>query len=111
VESPLARYADWLGGEIRRNDAFAMVQAGQALSRFHARGCAGSLDIRAGMSITTRDHLVKPARQRELAALLDAEVIEIVADHLVAWLDHEDFAASTVTLVRRVLARATPQVR
>ena len=70
---PLQVYVPWLSGEMRRNDPVSVVQAGQALSRYDARPWARDLTVPAASLITTRDHLVKPRKQRALAATLHAE--------------------------------------
>jgi 3-oxoadipate enol-lactonase len=102
--SPLQPYVPWLTGELRRNDPQAIVQAGQALSRYDARPWAGDLDMPAGSLITTRDRLVSPRKQRALAKALGAEIREVVADHLCAWEQPNDFAEATVELVELVAA-------
>ena len=79
------------------------MQAGQALSRFDARPWADALDVAAGSLITTADRLVKPRRQRELAAPLDAVVEEIEADHLAALVDAGEYVEATLRLLRRVV--------
>ena len=58
-DHPLQVYVPWLSGEMRRNDAVSIVQAGQALSRYDARPWAGDLGKPAASLITTRDRLVK----------------------------------------------------
>jgi pimeloyl-ACP methyl ester carboxylesterase len=102
--SALQVYVPWLTGELRRNDAFSIVQAGQALSRYDARPWAGDLHKPAASLITTRDRLVPPRKQRALAEALGAEVREVVADHLCAWEQPDEFAAATVELVELVAA-------
>ncbi|MGZ4805041.1 MAG: alpha/beta fold hydrolase, partial [Ilumatobacteraceae bacterium] len=102
--STLQVYVPWLTGELRRNDAFSIVQAGQALSRYDARPWAGDLHKPAASLITTRDRLVPPRKQRALAEALGANVREVVADHLCAWENPDEFAAITVELVELVAA-------
>ncbi|MGZ4772724.1 MAG: alpha/beta fold hydrolase [Ilumatobacteraceae bacterium] len=102
--STLQVYVPWLIGELRRNDAFSIVQAGQALSRYDARPWAGDLHKPAASLITTRDRLVPPRKQRALAEALGANVREVVADHLCAWENPDEFAAITVELVELVAA-------
>ena len=102
--SALQIYVPWLTGELRRNDAFSIVQAGQALRRYDARPWAGDLHKPAASLITTRDRLVPPRKQRALAEALGAEVREVVADHLCAWEQPDEFAAATVELVELVAA-------
>ena len=102
--SPLKIYVPWLTGELRRNDPISIVQAGQALSRYDARPWARDLNKPAGSLITTRDRLVRPRKQRALAEALGAEVREVVADHLCAWEQPNEFADATIELVELVAA-------
>ena len=105
-QSPaLQPHIEWLAGELSRNSAVSLVHAGQALSRYDAVRWATQLGVPAGMLITTRDHLVKPSKQRALAAALGADVVELAGDHLSPWLNAEEFAATTHRLVRGVADR------
>lgn len=99
---PLREFVPWMAHELRRNDPFSVVQAGQSLSRYDARKWAGSLGKPAASLVTTRDRLVKPHKQRALAEALDAQVIELADDHLATWTSPSEFAKATVELVRRV---------
>jgi pimeloyl-ACP methyl ester carboxylesterase len=99
---PLERYVPWMANELRRNDALSVVQAGQSLSRYDARGWASSLAKPAASLVTTRDRLVKPSKQRALADALKAYVIELSDDHLAAWTSPDAFAKASVELVRSV---------
>ena len=107
---PLLVYMPWLSGEMRRNDPLAIVQAGQALSRFDARPWAGALSMPAASMITTRDRLVKPRKQRALAKSLGADIRELEGDHLSHWEHPEQFSAATVALVHIVAARSSAAV-
>ena len=104
---PLQVYVPWLSGEMRRNDPVSVVQAGQALSRYDARPWAGQLGVPAASLITTRDHLVRPRKQRALAAALGAEVRELEGDHLTAWVHPDEYAAATVELVQLVAGKSS----
>lgn len=99
---PLTKFVPWMANEARRNDAFVIVHAGQSLSRYDAREWAGSLGKPTASLITTRDRLVKPTKQRALADALNAYVIELPDDHLVAWTSPDAFAKASVELVRHV---------
>ena len=92
-------YVPWLVSEMSRNDAFAMVDAGRALSRYDARSWASSLGVPAASLITTADRLVRPSKQRALAQALGASRRELAADHLAALSHPRQFAALTVELV------------
>jgi len=56
------------------------------------------------MLITTRDRLVRPAKQRELAEALHAHVIEIDADHDLPLVKAADYARLTRLAVDTVTA-------
>jgi 3-oxoadipate enol-lactonase len=86
----------WLAAEMRRNDTFNIVQAGQALSRYDARPWAGALNKPAVCVVTTEDRLVLPRKQRALAAALNAATVELVGDHLVSWQRPSAFSAATL---------------
>ena len=64
---PMQPYVPWVASELHRNDAGAIVHAGQSLSRYDARPWAAQLGKPAAALVTTRDRLVKPRKQRALA--------------------------------------------
>ncbi|MCU1364810.1 MAG: putative hydrolase, partial [Ilumatobacteraceae bacterium] len=101
----LEPHIEWMAGEISRNSAVHLVHAGQALSHYDAVRWAGELAKPSAMLITTRDHLVRPVKQRALAAALHAHVVELAGDHLAPWMNAEEFSASLSGLVRHVADR------
>jgi 3-oxoadipate enol-lactonase len=106
-ESPeLDGYWPWLAAESRRATARDLVAAGRALSRYDARPWAGQLDIPAAMLVTTRDRLVRPAKQSELAEALRAFVLEIDADHDLPLVKGGEYARLTRLAVDTVAAAA-----
>jgi 3-oxoadipate enol-lactonase len=116
VGHPVEPYVPWMLSEMSRNDAFAMVDAGRALSAYDARPWASTLGVPAASLITTRDRLVGATKQRALAAALGAAVRELPADHFAAISDPDRFAALTVELVELVVgpgerARTSPPQR
>jgi hypothetical protein len=58
------------------------------------------------MLLTTRDRLVRPAKQRRLAEALRAEVIEIAADHDLPLINGADYARLTRLAVDKAAAAA-----
>ena len=56
------------------------------------------------MLISTKDRLVRPRKQRQLAAALNAQVVEVEMDHLGALEQPIQFASATVALVSSVAA-------
>lgn len=88
-------YRPWLAAEFRRGLARELADAGRALSRYDARPWAGQLGLPAATLITTRDQLVRPSKQRELAEALRAHVIDVDADHDLPLVKGEDYARLT----------------
>lgn len=100
----LARYVPWLVGEIRRNDPWMVSEAGRALAEFDARPFAAGISVPTAMVLTTRDRLVRPHKQTDLAAALGAEVVELHGDHFIPLLAPREFSDATrraVDLVTR----------
>jgi 3-oxoadipate enol-lactonase len=102
----LNRYRPWLAAEFRRATAPDLVAAGRALGRYDASPWAGQLNIPAAMLVTTRDRLVRPARQRELARVLRAFVFEIDADHDAPLAQGGEYATLTRLAVDKAAAAA-----
>jgi pimeloyl-ACP methyl ester carboxylesterase len=105
---PVEPFVPWLLSEMSRNDPFAMVDAGRALSDYDARPWAASLGVPAASLITTRDRLVSVGKQRALAAALGANVRELPADHFAPLAEAPRYAALTVELVDEVLRAGQP---
>jgi pimeloyl-ACP methyl ester carboxylesterase len=96
----------WLAAEFRRATAHDLVSAGRALSRYDALPWARQLNCPAAMLVTTRDHLVRPAKQRELAEALRACVLEVDADHDLPLANGGEYARLTRLAVDKVAAAA-----
>ncbi|MEO6124726.1 MAG: alpha/beta hydrolase [Ilumatobacteraceae bacterium] len=101
-QDALAPYVEWLAGEISRNSAVHLVHAGQALGRYDSMLWASTLGTPSAMLITTADRLVKPRKQRQLAAAINAHVLEIDGDHLAPWVNPVEFSTVTTALVQHV---------
>lgn len=97
--------SSWLVGEIRRNDPWMVSEAGRALSLFDARPYAADVDVPTTVLLTTRDRLVPPRKQRQLATTLQAEVVELEADHFAPLQTPAEFAATTRQAVDSVASR------
>ena len=102
--SPLWPHRRWIVAETMRNEPRVMLQAGKALSRYDARSWASELGVPAAMLVSTQDRLVKPRKQRQLAAALGATVVEVEMDHLGALEQPTQFSSATVELVASVAA-------
>ncbi len=72
----------WLLSELTRHNARDIAEAGRELGRFDSRPWLGQLSHPAAVVLTTRDELVPPRKQRELAEALGARVFEAPISHL-----------------------------
>jgi 3-oxoadipate enol-lactonase len=88
-------YQPWLAAEFRRGLARELADAGRALGRYDARPWAGQLGLPAVVVITTRDRLVRPPKQRQLAEALHAQVFEVDAGHDLPLVKGEEYAHVT----------------
>jgi 3-oxoadipate enol-lactonase len=102
----LDRYRPWLAAEFRRGLTPELADAGRAVSRYDARPWAGQLGLPAAMLITTRDRVVRPSKQQELAEALHAHVIEIDADHDLPLVKGDEYARLTRLAVDTAAAAA-----
>ena len=72
----------WVIAELDRGSAEDIAEAGRELGRYDARGWLPSVDVPTAVIITTRDSLVPPEAQRDLAERIpDAVVYEVEGDH------------------------------
>ena len=99
----LRPHLGWMLAEWRRNDPWHMAQAARALSRFDARPWLASLGVPTVVVLTTRDQLVPPRKQRQLAETASADVIPLDGDHFVNVLQPAEFSVATTRAVRQVL--------
>ena len=102
----LAILQPWYAAEFRRGLARELADAGRALSRYDASLWAATLGLPAVMLVTTRDRLVRPAKRRQLAEALHAQVIEIAADHDLPLVMGADYARLTRLAVDTAAAAA-----
>lgn len=106
---PVEEYLGWMSAEMRRGDPQAIVEAGRALKEYDARAWAGELAVPAAMLLTTRDRLVRPRKQRALAAALSANVIEFDADHLGTLAEPVVYARLIVEVVEALVGQRRSQ--
>jgi pimeloyl-ACP methyl ester carboxylesterase len=72
----------WALSEVVRHSARDIAEAGRELGRFDSRPWLQPLPVPSAVVLTTRDDAVAPAKQRALAAALDAPVFEAPISHL-----------------------------
>jgi len=69
-----------------------VVAAGRALGTYDARPFARDVDVPAVVVLTTEDRLVKPRKQRALAAATRARIMTLPGDHDVPLAHPKEFA-------------------
>jgi 3-oxoadipate enol-lactonase len=72
----------WIRSELMRNEARDITEAGRELGRFDSRPWLGEVSTMVAVVLTTRDELVAPSKQRDLAAAAGARVFEVPLTHL-----------------------------
>ncbi len=72
----------WALAEMMRHSARDIAEAGRELGRFDSRPWLRPLPIPSAVVLTTRDELVAPGKQRQLAAALNAPIFEAPISHL-----------------------------
>jgi 3-oxoadipate enol-lactonase len=72
----------WLESELMRHSARDVAEAGRELGRFDSRPWLKRLDVPSAVVLTSRDDLVPPRKQRELATALEAEVFDAPIRHI-----------------------------
>ncbi len=77
----LEPWRPWLSGETKRGYLPDLIHAGRELSRYDARGFASSVDVPTAVLLTEHDRLVRPRKQRALAATTRATVFRVDGDH------------------------------
>jgi 3-oxoadipate enol-lactonase len=88
--------------EMRGHDPAAILEAARALGTFDARPWIAELRCPTASIITTRDRMVAPARQMELAHATRATVFRVHADHLGAVGDRTQFLPALRAACRAV---------
>lgn len=94
----------WIVGELDRDSAEDVAEAGRELSRYDARGWIASIDVPTAVLVTTRDQLVPVDRQRDMAHRIPgAMVYELPIDHDGAIAKEEVFVPALRRAVSAVL--------
>jgi 3-oxoadipate enol-lactonase len=94
----------WAAGEMRRHDTVKIMEAGQAIGSYNARGWIGDVDVPTTVLVTARDRAIVPAEQRKLVAAIPGAVEHTVDDGHVACAKRE-FGPALVRAVDSVWTR------
>ena len=96
----------WALQTVASHDWMAIIEAGRAIGRFDSRPWSSSIDVPTSVVVTTRDRVVPPARQLELAAAIPGATVHPVAgDHAVCLANAEEFVPQLLEAVTSVVRR------
>jgi 3-oxoadipate enol-lactonase len=88
------------------HDWLTVLDAGRAIGRFDSRPWASSIDVPTSVVVTTRDHVVPPSRQLELAAAIPgASVHPVCGDHAVCIAQAEELVPALLRALTSVRSR------
>jgi len=105
IEHPELR--DYLTREVSGHVPASLIQAAEELSSFSSRDWIGNVNVPTAVIVTTRDGLVPPVRQYELAASIpEAAVYEVTGDHLACTRRADLFVPALVRACHDVEARS-----
>jgi pimeloyl-ACP methyl ester carboxylesterase len=80
--APAHGFAGWAGRQIVLQDRRAVVQAAAALGRYDADAWIRDIDVPTSVLVHQRDQLVPPARQLDLAGMIEGSMTRFVdVDH------------------------------
>jgi 3-oxoadipate enol-lactonase len=99
--------ARWAMRQFRSTSAWAVGQAVASLGRHHSTPWLSRVDVPTAVVVTTKDHVIPPDRQLEIAALIpDATIHEAQCGHAGCVLEYKEFVPAFVDAALDVAARA-----
>jgi pimeloyl-ACP methyl ester carboxylesterase len=98
----------WLLSELTRGSARDLAEAGREMERFDSRPWLGPLQVPSAVVVTTRDEVISPRKQRELAAALQAQVFETPVRHNDITLLRQEYNPALLRALEAVQAAAPP---
>ena len=97
----------WIVAELDRGSAEDLAEAGRELGRYDARSWLPEVDVPTGVVITTRDSLVPPNMQHDLAARIPGARTWLVrGDHDAVISQAQRFVPALLDAIRDVLDRS-----
>jgi 3-oxoadipate enol-lactonase len=101
-------FGDWARHQMERWDTRTVLQAAAALGRYTGQPWIGEIDVPTSVLVHTRDQLVPPPRQVELASAIPGAVTHYVdGDHFAVVRDREAFVGALIRAVHDVASTPT----
>jgi pimeloyl-ACP methyl ester carboxylesterase len=105
---PPGERREYVRREMSGTDPATVLQATRALIRFSSHDWVGDIDVPTAVIVTTLDELVPPRRQYKLAAAIpNAKVYEVRADHLACVSAADRFVPALIHACEHVNAAST----
>jgi pimeloyl-ACP methyl ester carboxylesterase len=112
VSPDLEPLVGWLKAEMRRGDPEMLADAGRALGLYDFRSHAARVNVPTAVVVTTKDRLVRPRKQRQLAkAIPSSATFELHGDHDAAMVMGKEFPDVTTEALNWVKARLADGAR
>ena len=92
----------WLHSELMRHSAADIAEAGRELGRFDSRPWAHTVQAPVAVALTSRDELVSPSKQHELAAAYRAQVFEAPVRHIELGIHAEKYNPALLAAIAAV---------
>ena len=101
-----SRESSWVASELSRGSARDLAEAGRELGRFDSSGWVGELEQPRAVIVMSRDRLVPPRKQHDLARALGVEPVLLDADHDACSSAPRAFVRSLLDALQAVEGRA-----
>ena len=100
---------EWALAQWRSTSPWAVAQAVAALGRHHSTPWLSRIDIPTAVVVTTRDHVIAPARQRAIAARIPGTTVhEADCGHAGCVLQTDAFVPAFLEAVDATMGRCGP---
>lgn len=104
--------ARWAMNQWRSTSPWAVGQAVASLGRHHSTPWLPRINVPTAVVVTTRDKVLSPERQREVASLIPGATIhEAPCGHAGCVLEHQAFVPAFLEAVNVTVARARDRAR
>ena len=94
---------DWVERDVLRRDPSAVLQAAMQLGKYSAKEWIGEIDVPTSVIVHTRDQVVPPRRQLELASAVPGAAVHFIgAGHSAAVRDPVKFVPALLSAIEDV---------
>ena len=99
---PQSAITTWVAAELSRGSSVDIAEAGRELGRYNSTSWIAGLDPPGAVIVTTEDTAVPPAKQRALAAAMQAPTFDVRGDHGAVIVREREFNAQLLAALDSV---------